>query len=77
MKYSNYNEYLEHLKEEEGKALKGKFSLFSTLLMPMAPDLGEFIELNGVRIYKAMHPDEFHEAWGILTKLSKKVLDEE
>jgi hypothetical protein len=77
MKYSNYNEYLEHLKEEEGKALKGKLSLFSTLLMPMTPDLGEFIELNGVRIYKAMHPDEFHEAWALLTKLSKKVLDEE
>lgn len=55
------NEYYKELAAKEMSAVSS-----IQLMIPQVPVLGEYVEINGVKIFKRFHEAEFNKAYEIL-----------
>lgn len=47
--------------------------LMGTSLLPLAPDIGEYIEVNGLRISKKVFPNEYEELTDTFNRVLEKI----
>jgi hypothetical protein len=75
--YLNEQKELKRKKDAEMKIYMmcegNKGLLMGTSILPMAPDIGEYIEVNGLRISKKVFPNEYYSFTEILDIVLEKI----